>query len=81
VGERQRTGEQDFAVPICDPEGMAALMAMNRLNVGPGEPGPGDEWKFPVASADEVEGPGGPAWDSARPGWGAGLLQRLTHRG
>jgi len=33
--------------------GMLVAMPMNSLNVGPGEPGPGDEWKFPEVPATE----------------------------
>ncbi len=31
--------------------GMLVAMPMNSLNVGPGEPGPEDDWKFPEEAA------------------------------
>jgi hypothetical protein len=81
VGEQKRSGERNFSVPICDPEGMGALMAMDRLNVGPGEPGPGDEWKFPGGPGDDVDGTDDPTREPVGVGPGPGLLHRLTHRG
>ncbi len=34
--------------------GGGILTPMNSLNLGPGEPGPGDEWHIP---ADQIDGP------------------------
>ena len=33
--------------------GMLVAMPMNSLTVGPGEPGPEDDWKFPEETAAE----------------------------
>ena len=53
---------------------------MGRLNVGPGEPGPGDEWKFPAGSVHEIEGSVAATREPARAGSGLGLLHRLMRR-
>jgi hypothetical protein len=53
----------------------------NALNVGPGEPGPEDEWKIPAWPEDETK-PTDEATPAAVPAaHGSGLLHRLTHRG
>ena len=49
---------------------------MNSLSVGPGEPGPEDEWKMPLGPVDEIV-----AEDEAVPEPAhEGLLHRLTHK-
>jgi hypothetical protein len=67
--------EDRRGAPLVDGEGMAAiLMTQGRINLGPGEPGPGDEWKFPTGpvAAEPVEPAeavvAGPEPDRRRPG-------------
>ena len=40
---------------------------MNSLKVGPGEPGPEDEWEFPKEPTDESSVENAPSADSADP--------------
>jgi hypothetical protein len=50
---------------------------VNAINLGPGEPGPEDEWKIPVGPIDEIV-----AQDEAIPEPAhEGLLHRLVHKG
>jgi hypothetical protein len=53
-------------------------MPMNSLSVGPGEPGPEDEWKMPPGA---LEAQDETVLESEAAVHGAGLLHRLTHRG
>ena len=81
-------GDRDGGVQVVlydSDYGFAANIIKN-LYLGPGEPGPGDEWKMPPVDAarttfgeDEggAEGEPEPA-ESARKG---GRLRRLIHRG
>jgi hypothetical protein len=76
MGERRSVG-----APICDPEGMAAIMAvMSSLRLGPGTPGPGDEWTFPAGPIDETEGAGVTVSKPARTACRMTLLRRLTRK-
>jgi hypothetical protein len=80
--ERKQIAERSVGAPICDPEGMAAiLMIMDRVKMGPGTPGPGDEWRFPTGPMDETDGAEGSVTDPARAGQRVALLDRLTRRG
>jgi hypothetical protein len=50
---------------------------IKNLYLGPGEPGPGDEWKIPpgpIEVPDEIAAEAQPAVHET------GLLHRLTHR-
>jgi hypothetical protein len=49
----------------------------NALNVGPGVPGPEDEWKIPVGPIDDIPAEREPVPVPAH----EGLLHRLTHKG
>jgi hypothetical protein len=49
---------------------------MNALNVGPGEPGPEDEWKMPLGPLDEIVAEDEAVLEPAH----EGLLHRLTHK-
>jgi hypothetical protein len=55
MSDEERTPEQDADTllgPGMSGGGvMPVAMPVNALNVGPGEPGPGDEWKFPEKAA------------------------------
>jgi hypothetical protein len=57
MSSRKRVAERDHTlmIPISDMGGQAALSA-NALFVGPGEPGPGDDWKMPTGPLDEAPG-------------------------
>jgi hypothetical protein len=75
-------GNRSVGAPICDPEGMAAVMAvMSSLRLGPGAPGPGDEWTFPARPIDETEGPNVTESEPAQTGRRMTLLRSLTRRG
>jgi hypothetical protein len=80
--ERKRAAERNVGAPICDPEGMAAiLMIMDSVKMGPGAPGPGDDWRFPAGPVDDTDCAEGAVPDLARPGHRVSLLHRLTRRG
>jgi hypothetical protein len=49
----------------------------NALNVGPGEPGPEDEWRLPMGPIDEVVAEA----EAVPVPVHEGLLHRLTHKG
>lgn len=57
MGNRRRVAERNAGaflgdmIPIPPPA--------NAANVGPGKPGPGDEWNMPPAPLDEVAGQDG----------------------
>jgi hypothetical protein len=56
---------------------------VNALNVGPGEPGPEDEWNMPADPADPVapaDGPVAPEAPVVEPA-PAGTPNPVTHRG
>lgn len=74
MGSRDRTTD----VVLYDSDYGFAMNIIKNLYLGPGEPGPGDEWKMPpgpIEVQDEIVAEAGPAVR------GAGLLDRLTHRG
>jgi hypothetical protein len=49
----------------------------NSLNVGPGEPGPEDDWRLPMGPIDEVVADA----EAVPVPVHEGLLHRLTHKG
>jgi hypothetical protein len=53
------------------PSGLAGsgglFTPMNSLKVGPGEPGPQDEWEFPKEQADEASVENAPATEPGDP--------------
>jgi hypothetical protein len=57
MSNKRRVAERNLGV-FLSPGGSAGeggyVVPMNNLNVGPGEPGPADEWHMPTAP-DEVE--------------------------
>ena len=62
MSNRRRVAERNLGV-FLNPGGAASeggyLVPMDNLNVGPGKPGPGDEWNMPPAPLDEVAGQDG----------------------
>jgi hypothetical protein len=57
--EQKRVAERNVGV-FFSPGGFGdsgILTPMNSLTVGPGEPGPGDEWHMPPDPADAGDGP------------------------
>lgn len=55
MSDEEKTAEQN-AGAFLEPGmsvggGMPVAVPIDALNVGPGEPGPGDEWKFPEKTA------------------------------
>ena len=69
-----------IVVPVfADPESWALLMVTS-LNVGRGEPGPGDDWTFPAGPADETGDADQAVAGAVLSGDGLGLLRRLIHR-
>jgi hypothetical protein len=60
--------EDKRGAPLVDGEGMAAiLMTQGSINLGPGKPGPGDEWKFPDATETDETGGGQPGRSTPEP--------------
>jgi hypothetical protein len=70
--------QETRGAPLVDGEGMAAiLMTQGSVNLGPGKPGPGDEWKFPTEPSDADAGTSEEIEPApTRPG----LLSRLLRR-
>jgi hypothetical protein len=60
MSNKRRVAERNLGL-VLSPSGLAGqggyLVPMGNLNVGPGEPGPGDEWHMPMAPG-EVEDDG-----------------------
>jgi hypothetical protein len=84
MGDHRGSDNGRTGAPLVDAEGMAAiLMVKDSVNLGPGKPGPQDEWRIPPLPENEVDEK--VAQDSghetASAGHGSGLLHRLTHRG
>jgi hypothetical protein len=63
MSNKRRVAERNAGV-FLSPSGSAGeggyVVPMDNLNVGPGKPGPGDEWHMPVAPGEiENEGAAG----------------------
>lgn len=57
MGNRRRVAERNAGAFLGD---MTAIpLPATAANVGPGKPGPGDEWNMPPAPFDEVAGQDG----------------------
>ena len=50
MAERDRA----FKVVLYDADYLFAVNILKNLYLGPGEPGPGDEWKIPSGPSDEM---------------------------
>jgi hypothetical protein len=57
MSNERRVAEKNLGL-FLNPGGAASeggyLIPMNNLNVGPGKPGPGDEWHVPTGPLDEI---------------------------
>ena len=76
MAERDRA----FKVVLYDADYLFAVNILKNLYLGPGEPGPGDEWKMPAGLVDEVVTEPDESATSACPerqGW----LRRILRRG
>jgi len=55
MSNKRRVAEENLGV-FLSPSGVAGqggyLVPMNNLNVGPGEPGPGDQWRVPTGQVE-----------------------------
>jgi hypothetical protein len=81
MSDQRRTPERNvgaFLSPT-DIGGGMIPMPMNSLTVGPGEPGPEDEWKVPLET--EAEGTTAATPEPEPVAHSESLLHRLTHRG
>jgi len=56
------------------------MTVMKSMNPGPGKPGPGDEWKVPLGSMDEILAQDDETAETTHSDH-KGLLHRLIHRG
>lgn len=84
MGDSKRTAVRNagaFLTPDMGGGGGLVAVPANALNVGPGEPGPDDEWKIPAWPEDETRPAVEAAPEAAPEQRGSGLLHRLTHRG
>jgi len=55
LGDGKRAGEDQGVPFLVDSEAAGILQgALNSMNLGPGKPGPGDEWTFPTEPPDET---------------------------
>jgi len=80
LGDQTRTAEQNGVPFLVDSEAAGILeAALNSMRLGPGKPGPGDEWKMPSGSIDEVGAQADETDEPAQSSRG-GLLRRLTRR-
>ena len=81
MGDQKRTARRSVVVPLYDCEAAYALMTvMKSMNPGPGKPGPGDEWKVPLGSMDEILAQDDETAETTHSDH-KGLLHRLIHRG
>ena len=80
--DRRRTAESNvgaFMWPvIMAPE---AVRNLSDAMLGPGEPGPEDDWKVPMGPIDQTEGQDDAVPGPMNSGREIGLVDRLTHRG
>ena len=78
MSEKRRVAEKNVGAFLGDGGVGLVPTATSTLSVGPGEPGPGDEWKMPLGPIDEIV-----AQDEAVPEPPAheSLLHHLTHKG
>jgi len=53
--DKQREAEKNLGL-FANAGGATPSVPMDELNVGPGEPGPEDEWEFPPAQVDGATG-------------------------
>jgi len=84
MGDTKRTAQGNagaFLTPDMGGGGGMIAVPMDPLQVGPGKPGPGDEWKIPARPEDEVKGAESRAPEPVQVGHRSGSLYRLTHRG
>jgi hypothetical protein len=81
MSEPKRTAEPNVGAFLGDVGVGLVPMPTNTLHVGPGDPGPEDEWKIPAQPDDEAAGKLDAAPEPATPAHGVGFLHRLTHRG
>jgi hypothetical protein len=62
MSNKRRVAERNAGV-FLNPSGSMGdggyVVPMDDLNVGPGKPGPGDEWHMPMAPGEEDEGAAG----------------------
>lgn len=72
--------ERPFKVILYDGDYGFAVNIVKNLYLGPGKPGPGDEWKMPRGPIDETVPLDDEIAEPAQSGRG-GLLHRLTRRG
>jgi hypothetical protein len=80
MSEPKRTAESSAGAFLGDVGVGLVPMPTNTLHVGPGQPGPEDEWRIPAGPPDDASHDG--AVPGASPaGRRAGLLDRLLHRG
>ena len=83
MSDPKRTAERNagaFLSPT-DISGGMIPTPMNSLTVGPGQPGPEDEWKIPLGPIDELTRKDDAVPEPVPVAHGASLLHRLTHRG
>jgi hypothetical protein len=57
MSNKRRVAEKNlglFLNPNDGASGAGFVVPMDNLNVGPGKPGPGDEWHVPTGPLDEI---------------------------
>jgi len=74
MGDRKR----DVTLPLYDADYLFAVNVLKNLYLGPGKPGPEDEWKVPLGPIDEIAVQDDETAEPAHSGH-RGLLHRLTH--
>jgi hypothetical protein len=84
MGDRRGNDARRTGAPLVDAEGMGAiLMVQDSVNLGPGKPGPEDDWRIPPLPGDEFDPKVAEASvpETIQAGHGSGLLHRVLHRG
>lgn len=81
MSEPKRTAERNAGAFLGDVGVGLVPMPTNTLHVGPGDPGPGDEWKIPMGPVDDIAAHDDEVPEPVHAGHGAGLFHRLSHRG
>ena len=68
MSNKRRVAERDHTlmIPLSDIGGQVAV-STNALFVGPGKPGPGDDWQLPPESPDAATGETVPTAEAAHP--------------
>ena len=81
MGNQKPAAEPSAVAFLVDSEAAGILQgALDNMKLGPGKPGPGDEWKMPLGPIDETVTQDDEAVPEPARSGHRGLLRRLTKR-